>query len=161
MIIRAARPTEWKYLSRLCYASKAYWKYPESYMKAWTKELTISPAYLKDHQAYVLSDEGEIKALYTLADNKTARSSGTVTIEAGLWLDHFFIHPKWIGQGLGRILWQDVLQKCRALDVKKIRMFVDPHARGFYIKMGCSFVRMSPSSIPGREIPVFEYQINT
>jgi hypothetical protein len=43
----------------------------------------------------------------------------------------------------------------------ELKIFVDPHATGFYEKMGAKFNENSPSSIEGREVPVYFFIINS
>lgn len=80
---------------------------------------------------------------------------GEVFVEQRWWLDHMFILPEFHKKGIGTMLMDHLKKVCREKEITSIKIFVDPYSSGFYEKMGGSKVRMSKSSIPGREIPVF------
>jgi GNAT superfamily N-acetyltransferase len=72
-----------------------------------------------------------------------------------------FILPDFMGQGIGTMLVEHLRQSLKNQRITHFRIFVDPHARGFYEKMGAKFIRDSHSSIPGRKIPVYEMLAST
>jgi hypothetical protein len=47
----------------------------------------------------------------------------------------------------------------RKIGCSKLLVFSDPHAKGFYLKMGAGFIQDCPSSIEGRTIPMMEFEI--
>ena len=74
-------------------------------------------------------------------------------------MDHLFIDPLFHKRGIGQALFAKAIQYCKEQRIHKIMIFVDPNATGFYEKMSASFVEYSPSSIPGRKIPIYEYRL--
>jgi GNAT superfamily N-acetyltransferase len=127
-------------------------------LRAWGNELTITVAYLKQNTVRCIAGD-DIVGFYSLCFLETDRRFGEVFMESGWWLDHMFIEELRIGQGLGTRLFADMLLELRRRGVERVRMFVDPHATGFYEKLGCRFVRDSASSIADRTVPVYEYVI--
>jgi GNAT superfamily N-acetyltransferase len=82
-------------------------------------------------------------------------------MEKGLWMEHLFVDPRYMKQGIGSALVSHVREFCLSDSVGRLMVFVDPNAAGFYVKTGAVFVRMSKSSIPGRDIPVYAYEWKT
>jgi maltose O-acetyltransferase len=70
-----------------------------------------------------------------------------------------FLDPKYIGNGLGKIMFKDLVNEIKNKNGTFFNIFVDPFAEGFYQKMGCKYLRESKSSIKGRNIPVYKYEI--
>ena len=48
---------------------------------------------------------------------------------------------------------------CRQKGIGSLYIFSDPHARGFYERLGAKALGESASSIPGRTVPVFKLDI--
>ena len=78
----------------------------------------------------------------------------------GYWLEHIFIRPEFIRKGIGTQLIRDVQKTCKELGIKRIYIFSDPNAKGFYEKIGADYIKESPSSIEGRTVSLFEMKIN-
>ena len=74
-------------------------------------------------------------------------------------LDHFWVHPDWIGHGLGRALFDHACTKAQRLGSRTLRVIADPHAEAFYQHMGLIRIGAVPSLIPGRELPVLELSL--
>lgn len=153
--LKRARSGSEDALSSLALASKNHWDYPPEYQAQWKKELTLKSEYLENNPVFMLEDEGIPKAFYSLVKyNNDVPYKGTI-LPAGWWLDHLFVHPDYIGKGLGRRLFRHMRLWADALDLGPVGILTDPHARGFYEKMQCRFVEEIPSSIPGRTIPYY------
>ena len=75
-------------------------------------------------------------------------------------MEHLFVDPRCMKRRIGSELARRALDYAASENAGRILVFVDPFARGFYEKTGAEFVRMSSSSIPGREIPVFAYRLS-
>lgn len=142
MLIRKAIPQDHQAVSCLAYRSKAYWAYTESFLQACKADLTVSAQFIERNPVYVLEHEGQLLAFYAfnLGEEK---------------LDALFIDPDSIGQGLGRLLWADLLKKARDLGLVQFTLDADPNAEGFYLKMGAYTIGKTPSSIdPERYLPL-------
>jgi maltose O-acetyltransferase len=155
-MIRRAQAREHEILSRISFAAKRYWKYPAHYYDIWQDELTITPAYIGSHEVY-LHEEEDIAGFYSLTELHSPLSVGEIILEAGLWLEHMFILPQYIGRGIGRKLFHHCLAGCSSKEHRTLRILADPNAAGFYTKMGCSYIKDYPSTIPGRTTPYLEY----
>jgi GNAT superfamily N-acetyltransferase len=160
MVIRKADPSDDITLSELTFKSKSYWNYPEEYMKVWEQELTVTDDYIKQNIVYVVENNGIIIGYYSIKEVKDEYWSGETPVQKGFWLDNLFILPEFIGNGIGRKLIEHVKGICRNIGCKKIYIFSDPHAQGFYLKQGAKFIKDCPSSIEGRTIPMMELNID-
>ncbi len=147
--IRKAIPTEAELLTELTFISKRFWGYPEELMEKWIEELKITDEYIRTQQVYVATTQGEIIGYYSIVS------------EDGLYgLDNMFILPAYIGKGVGRLLFSHMLETAEGSGIKELLITGDPHARGFYEKMGATYLGEKPSSvIPGRTLPCFIYHI--
>lgn len=157
VVIRRARRAEHELLSTISYRSKAHWSYPEEYFRIWAKELTITPEYIERHEVYLCERQQEVAAYYSLVELSEDLLFSGARLPAGLWLDHMFVVPELLGCGIGRALFADCLARSLARGVARLNILADPHALGFYLKMGCSCHGQYPSSIPGRTTPYLVY----
>jgi GNAT superfamily N-acetyltransferase len=156
--IRDAAPADAPRLTAIAFSAKRHWRYPEAYYQAWENELTVTEQYFIQNIVRCIAGD-DVVGFYSLCFLETARRFGEVCVESGWWLDHMFIEARWIGQGLGTRLFVDMILALRQRGAGRVRLFADPHAAGFYEKLGCRFVRNSGSSIPERTVPVYEYAL--
>ncbi len=151
--IRKARPEEAGQLTELSFASKAHWQYPRRYYRRWQQELTVTADYIADHDVYVCCSGASVCAYYSLVILQEDLAVAGAVLKAGVWLEHMFVHPDRIGQGVGRLLFEHMCRVVREQGNDIIHVLADPHARVFYEKMGCLYQGECPSSIPGRTTP--------
>lgn len=151
-LIRKAKHGEAQRLTEISFASKRYWQYPDTYFLIWRPELTITEDYLDKSEVYLVEIDGFIFGYYslvTLFDNVKILGQ---QLEKGLWLEHMFILPEYIGSGFGRILFSHLCTT--GTEQAYFHLLADPCARGFYEKMGCLYIREFPSTIEGRTTPL-------
>lgn len=76
-------------------------------------------------------------------------------------LDRFYMHPQFIGRGIGRLLIENAARMARQKNIGVMKIVADPHAVAFYIHAGARRVGSSPSgSIPGRYLPHLEINLD-
>ena len=149
-LIRAARPAEAGALTQLALAAKAHWGYPASFMARCRAALTIEPAMIR-RQVFRLA-EGE--------DRLILGFYGFEPDPAGIGLSHLFVRPQAIGGGIGRALWEDAVALARRQGHRRMMIVGDPHAAGFYRRMGAVPAGAVPSEIdPARPLPVFRMEL--
>ena len=153
-MIRQAQTTEAEILTRVSLDAKGYWNYPRAYMALWKSELTIRAEYIAHNDVFVFAHEDKVVGYYAIVELKNDKQVDGITISRGHWLEHMFITPGHIGQGIGRRLFMHMRRRCQAIGIKEIRILADPHARGFYEKMGCQYQAEWPSNIPNRTTPL-------
>ena len=73
-------------------------------------------------------------------------------------VDPIYVEPAMQGRALGKCLWSQCLEDhARATGASRLGLDSDPHAIGFYERMGCRVIGEAPSgSIPGRMLPRME-----
>lgn len=151
-----AEPSEDAVLTSISFAAKRYWNYPDEYFDIWEKELTITGEYIAHNIVFNARVGHEVVGYFSICKVEADFWSGRVFVNKGHWLEHIFIKPSFIGQGIGRELIQFAKETCRKLDIHKLYIFSDPHAKGFYDKIGAHYIRESESSIAGRTVSLFE-----
>jgi len=112
--------------------------------------LTIEPAMIRRH-------------VFRLAEGEGGLILGFYGFEpdpAGIGLSHLFVRPEAIGGGIGRALWQDAVAVARRKGYERMTIVGDPHAAGFYRRMGAMPAGAAPSEIdPARALPVFRLEL--
>jgi GNAT superfamily N-acetyltransferase len=147
--IRRAVPDDAPHLTDLAQRAKAHWKYPAEWLTSWQPQLTIEPRYLSEHRVLVAENDGRLIGMCALEDR-------------GSWwsLEHVWVDPSSMGQGVGRTLVEQALDLARAVRPGRVVAEADPHAAGFYRRMGASEIGDVPASMPGapdRVLPVFAF----
>ncbi len=89
-------------LTAVAHAAKRHWNYPEAWIREWREQLTVTPAYIDEHRVFLIEIEGTVGGFYAL------RGNGPV-----VELDHLWVDPERIGQGLGRRLVEHALAEAR------------------------------------------------
>lgn len=159
LTIRRALPNDGPVLTQIAFESKGYWEYPEEYMKVWRDELTIKGEYIDKNIVYAAVINGAAAGFYSLVNNQTDLLAGSLEISRGYWLDHLFVHPQFIGKGIGASMFRHAGKLCRKIGCGSLKILADPNAAGFYIKMGATYLEEYPSNIPGRTIPMFVFYV--
>jgi N-acetylglutamate synthase-like GNAT family acetyltransferase len=148
-VIRPAQAQEVGLLSDLALRSKGYWGYEAEFLEACREELTVTPGDIEPRRVTVLERDGAVLGFYGL--------DGQAPVGELWWL---FVEPSAIGTGAGKSLWTHALRTAFGLKWERIRIEADPGAEGFYLAMGAKRIGEAPSqSIPGRVLPVLEYEV--
>ncbi|MTV48528.1 GNAT family N-acetyltransferase [Heliobacillus mobilis] len=153
--IREARVAETDTLTEISFSSKQYWNYPKEYFVVWKNELTITPAYIENNLVFVAEVEGQIAGYMSVVEVKEDFWAGKVFVQKGFWLEHIFIRPVYIKKGIGSKLISFLKVTCREKGIAELFIFSDPYARGFYDKLGATYMCESPSSIEGRTVSLY------
>lgn len=148
-LIREARPQEAEAISALALRSKAYWKYDVEALAVFRRELTLLPDDVLARNGHVLEDDGQILGFYTLL------GLGQAQVE----LEHIFVEPSHIRMGIGRALFGHACDLVSAVGGRTMLVKSDPHATNFYAAIGATFAGNIPSSLPGRTIPTFVFDV--
>jgi GNAT superfamily N-acetyltransferase len=148
-IIRA-QPHQAPLLTRIAVKSKRHWDYPEAWMKQWTELLTISPSAIVRDDVYCAERDRQVVGFYVLRATEDRAE-----------LEHLWVLPECLGQGIGRALFEHVVAQARAQRLSRLFIESDPNAAGFYARMGARPIDMLISELGGvsREVPVFAYEL--
>ena len=148
MEIRPARPEEAALLSDLARRSKAAWGYSTELTDAFRDELTVDPEALAHWHIHVAEEAGGLLGFYALSVQSDGRTGES---------ELMFVEPDKMRRGTGRALWTHLMDRARALGLRRILIDADPHAEPFYRAMGAEPAGEVPSvSIPGRMLPRLE-----
>jgi GNAT superfamily N-acetyltransferase len=123
--IGRASPGDAGALTRVAFASKRYWGYPERWISRWTATLTITPEFVRDNEVYAAISGGEPIGFYALTGEGR-----------DLELEHLWLSPAWIGHGAGRLLFEHAIERAASRGASIVEIEADPNAEGFYLKMG-------------------------
>lgn len=136
-------------LSALAFRSKAHWGYDRDFLEACRGELTLGPEFIDTAQVHLLEADGSVIGFYSLVNWKSE-----------IELRHFFVDPLFIGQGGGCLLWEEAVARARALGGTRLLIESDPHAEGFYLKLGAERIGELPSQTrPGRMLPLLLFPL--
>lgn len=149
-LIRRARPAEAAGLTKIALAAKASWGYPPSFMARCRVALAVDGRAIAERHFHVA--EG--------ADHGILGFYGFEPELDGIGLSHLFVVPEAIGQGIGRALWRHAAAFARSLGARQLLVVSDPHAAGFYARMGATPAGARPSEIdPARPLPIFRLRL--
>jgi GNAT superfamily N-acetyltransferase len=145
-IVRAL-PEDAAELSALARAAKAHWGYPETWLRSWGGVLTLTPAYIRAHPKFAAVSEGRIVGFFA------AVMRGDDAL-----LEHLWVLPAEMGKGVGRLLFESAEAHARTAGAARLKVECDPHAEGFYVRMGAVKRGHVPAPMEGLErfLPLLE-----
>lgn len=115
----------------------------------------VQEQHYKEGIIRIMKDDGEFIGFYGLAHWKE-KDGKEVNI-----LSHFFLEPKFIGKGYGKILFLEAIRAAKEeLKWEAFQWESDPHAAWFYQKMGAKRIGENPCPLnPQYKAPVFVYTL--
>ncbi|BDX05542.1 GNAT family N-acetyltransferase [Planctobacterium marinum] len=151
-LLRKPRKDEAARLTELALASKQYWGYSDDFIADCRAELRVTPDKLlaAQYRFKLLESAGDIAGFYCLEQHTDRHFE----VEA------LFVAPEYVGCGVGRLLWRDLVAIAQQSGAKMLSIASDPNAENFYLKMGAKRVSLIPSkSIVGRTLPLLEFRL--
>ena len=148
--IERASPGEADALTRVAFAAKRYWGYPERWISHWSESLTITPEFVRNNEVYAAVSGSGPFGFYAITG--TGRE---------LELEHLWVSPAWIGSGAGRMLFEHAVDKATSLGASTVKIESDPNAEGFYLRMGARRVGENVYEIEGqsRVLPLMSVEL--
>ena len=146
MEITPALPSEAQALTSIAFAAKRHWGYPERWIAHWAAMLTITPATMARQEIYAAREDDRILGFAALG------CEGDI-----LRLEHLWVLPAEMRRGVGRALFHHAQERARHMGFATFEIESDPHATGFYERMGAEQIRTNTTVLEGqvRELPVF------
>lgn len=137
-------------LTQISISAKRHWKYPEVWIQLWIPSMTITEEYIEIHETWIAMIKDGPVAYYSFNEN-----------EDGFWLDNLWVLPEYMGQGIGKTLFEHALERCKAMGVSTLKIEADPNAESFYERMGARKVSEHTTEIQGepRVLPVMEINL--
>jgi GNAT superfamily N-acetyltransferase len=109
-------------------------------MERWREDMTVTPEYIHQNEVHVAIVEGGPAGFYALVGEG-------LRIE----LEHLWVLPERMGEGVGPALFEHALRTAASLGAEVVGIEADPNAEGFYKRMGASHVGEIVYEIDGRE----------
>jgi GNAT superfamily N-acetyltransferase len=141
--IRSGRPHEGKRLREIAVDAKSHWGYDLDRVRQWAAMGDFSADGLRQKEVYVAEVEERVVAWAALIPRGEL-----------IWLDDLWVEPKWIGKGIGSLLFRHAVERAIRLGGKQLEWEAEPNAVGFYESLGGRYLRDSEPSLWGRVIPV-------
>jgi ribosomal protein S18 acetylase RimI-like enzyme len=138
--IRRAEPADADALTRIAFAAKGHWGYPERWMERWRGALIVTPTFIRRSEVHVATIEKEPAGFYALVGRGQRRE-----------LEHLWVLPEQMGMGLGRALFDHALDRAAAQGAEILEIEADPNAEGFYLRMGATRVGEIVYELEGQE----------
>ena len=136
--IRRANPAEAGALTALAHAAKRHWRYPEHWIEIWKDDLTITTEFITNHEMFV-----------AVVDNNIVGCCALVKSDSMAEIEHMWIDPNYMGSGVGRALFLRAKDRATELGLDVLELSADPHAEGFYARMGAKRVGAVPADVEG------------
>jgi len=136
-------------LSDLALEAKGYWGYPTAWLESWREGLRITPTMIQTHHVETVLVGGEVAGFFMLKRDE----------EAVPWLEHLWLRPAFIGQGVGQAAFTRFMTVCREKAITTFFIISDPNAEGFYLKQGAVRVGEIESLPPKRLLPKLEQPV--
>ena len=151
MKIVKAQENDYLILTEITKKSKAHWGYSAEQILEWEEDLTFTKKELNTSTVYKLIVKEEVVGYYSYKriDRKN------------VYLANLFLLPKMIGQGMGKYLFDDFIQKITSEGYTNVLLDSDPNAEGFYEYLGFKTIGKKESSIPGRYLPEMYLSLST
>jgi ribosomal protein S18 acetylase RimI-like enzyme len=145
--IRRAAPADAPALTALAIRSKGHWGYADAEIDLWRDELTFTAEAIANKSVLVAERAGAPAPVGVVG----VFVHGAVAELEDLWID-----PDCMGRGVGRRLFYEALDIALAAGATTLSVVSDPHAEGFYLRMGARRVDLVPSRPDGRLLPRLE-----
>jgi GNAT superfamily N-acetyltransferase len=146
--MREAREEEAETLSDISLRSKGYWGYPHEMLEAWRPDLTLTRDYIRRNPVRCVLLEDRLVGFYAL---KTGDEH---------YLDHLWLVPEAIGQGIGRLAFEHAVRLAHELGMQSFVIISDVHAEGFYLKMNARKIGEFFSPQQNRMLPKMLFRIS-
>lgn len=148
--LRRAVPDEAAALARLAFAAKSHWGYDAVDLGRWRDELTLPAADIARGAVWVA--EWPDNRIDDAAVGQPGLA-GVVLCSGGgtrRTLEHLWVAPSAIGQGVGRALLAHAAERARQDGARSIEIDADPHAEAFYQRCGARRIGQTPAAVTGR-----------
>ncbi len=137
-------------LTNLAIESESIWGYDKEYMSLFELLYSVTQQFVKHHPVYKLMNDAE----------DVIGFFGFEIMPSTPILEYFYIKADYIRMGFGSIMWKELIEVCKTLQIKYFEFVTNPEAAGFYEAKGAIIIEWVTSlMIPNQEIPKFYYEI--
>lgn len=136
--IRPALVHEADLLSDIAIRAKGHWGYSPADLARWRGELIVTPAAIAAWPTCVAQIGDPVVGFYQLQTG------------AAHWaLEHLWVHPGGMGQGVGRTLLRHAVRMAADGGALALAIDADPHAEPFYLACGARRVGVVAAPVDG------------
>ncbi|KAA3640753.1 MAG: GNAT family N-acetyltransferase [Proteobacteria bacterium] len=139
MKIRGAKVEEYELLSSIALKSKAHWGYSSQDLARWEQDLTVTAASVAKQPTFIAQIDGDVAGFFQLSI-----ASGVPELE------HFWVRPGFMGEGVGRALLGHALREVANRGYDELFIDADPNAEDFYVACGAERVAVKAAPIIGQ-----------
>lgn len=139
MLIRPAQAEDAQALADIAWAAKAFWNYPPAQLEAWREALSPKVASIAEQPTQLVELNGSTAGFYQLQLTATRAE-----------LEHLWVHPESMGQGLGSALLAHAQQQLATMGMDTLHIDADPHAENFYLRRGAQRIGEIPAPVEGQ-----------
>lgn len=139
-------------LSEIAHQAKRHWGYADALIAAWSPGLTL--------------DERSLVEMHVAVADVSGTPEGFCAIVPGrhrFQLEHLWVHPRSMGSGLGRTLFEYAAGFARSQGAEMLVIESDPNAEPFYLRMGAvrvGSIAAPVGGMPDRILPVLEHSLS-
>lgn len=136
MRIRSASRSDAEELNTIAMQAKAYSGYTADQMEQWRASLSTDPQSIEHWPTFVAEEHGHTIGFTQInPDNE-------------VWeLVSLFVHPAYIGQGVGRALLKEAVAVAKKAGQTALHIDSDPNAEPFYLACGAVRIGAEPAPI--------------
>jgi GNAT superfamily N-acetyltransferase len=109
-------------------------------MERWREDLTVTPEYVHQNEVHVAFVEEQPAGFYALVGEGRR-----------IELEHLWVLPERMGEGVGRALFEHALRTAASLGAGVVGIEADPNAEGFYRRIGARRVGEIVYELDGQE----------
>ena len=155
--IRRGEPGDALFLTSISFGAKRHWNYTDAYLEAWQDQLTITEDYINNNVIFLAQKQTTIIGYCAIVEVREEELEETYFTKSGFWLDHIYIRPAYIKNGIGMQLIEAVNAYCQGNNIEKLYIESDPHANGFFEKLGAIHIRTLDEE--DEDLYLYEYTV--
>lgn len=125
MEIKRAKDENLDTINRLIVDSRSVWNYPRAYFEGSLPFLHVRSDYLAEHLCFEIHVEQKLVGFFAITEKFGEK-----------YLDHLWIAPDMLRQGVGRLACKFIDDLARKQGWREILTYPDPPAEGFYLRQG-------------------------
>ena len=139
MHIIRAKPSEAATLSAIAWAAKAFWNYPSDWMEQWREQLTITPIFIAENEAFAAVINRQTIAFHALLKRADV-----------LRLEHLWVLPDFMGRPR---LFRHAAERAAARGALSLTIEADD-AEPFFAAWVVRAARSRPKSTVAPDLPL-------
>lgn len=159
IVIRRAQAEDALYLTSISFGAKRHWNYTEEYLALWHEQLTVTEEYINSSVVFVAQKGNTIIGYCSIVEATKENMEELGFEREGYWLNHIYIRPAYIQNGIGTKLIEQVQAYCKEQGIHLLQIESDMNANGFFEQLGAKYIKDIPLDEQGHVVCLYEYEI--